>query len=80
MGIAIFEGCVFILSWMPRRWVAFGEDGDPIWLANFIAGLAAFFGALWLMLEMERFSEALMDNQLTKDRLLEEHQDRIKKV
>jgi hypothetical protein len=79
MGIALFEGCVFILSWMPRRWVVFDEDGDPFWLAYSIAGPAAFFGALCLTLEMARFNQALMHDELTKDRVLKEHQDRIKK-
>jgi hypothetical protein len=44
VGLALYGSLIFLFSWMPHRWVTYGEEGDPIWKAALLSGMGAFFG------------------------------------
>lgn len=46
VGIALYGALIFLFSWMPHRWVAYTEDGDPMWKAETLAGTLTLFGTM----------------------------------
>jgi len=57
VGLALYGALIFLFSWMPRQWVNYDEDGDPIWVAQWLASLGAFFGAFALLGALEKAPE-----------------------
>ena len=56
VGYCIFRGTQAALQIIPRDWVAYSEDGDPIWIGNSIAATVALLGSVWLIETLEKLS------------------------
>jgi hypothetical protein len=66
VGVCIFRGTQFVLSWMPRNWLL-----DGVWAPTWIAGFAAVFGAGALVHRMETFNTDIVHGSLTREKILE---------
>lgn len=66
IGVCIFQGTQFALSWMPRNWVL-----ADLWAPKVIAGVAAAFGTYALVIGMERFNSDIISGSLTREKILE---------
>jgi hypothetical protein len=44
VGLALYGSLIFLFLWMPHRWVTYGEEGDPEWIARVLSALGAFAG------------------------------------
>ena len=71
VGICIFHGTRFILSWMPRSW-----QWEDVWAPTVIAGFAALFGAFALVHGMETLNSDLIRGSLTRESILEDEKKR----
>jgi hypothetical protein len=60
IGLILYGGFLFLLSWMPHQWVSYDDEGDdPIWMATVIAVFLAFFGSLWLIPKFEEVADTI---------------------
>jgi hypothetical protein len=44
VGLALYGSLIFLFLWTPHRWVIYGEEGDPEWIARVLSALGAFAG------------------------------------
>ncbi|MGH6837513.1 MAG: hypothetical protein ACREDT_01670 [Methylocella sp.] len=68
IGYCIFRGAEATLQWMPRSWVTFSDEGEPIWKGDELAGIAAILGSALLMEEMSKLAEKLQDAERDRGR------------